>query len=189
MTTSIVAEMFDISLCEGETIREWLFFDKPRKAFEVGIRKQRSLPDYNGRGWHESRKISVTETGLKRSYYMDPQPKSHLEWHLFEYIFDKCDPFTLYRLELKLVDVKKKSKGKLTKDPVATLQKQMGKLTADTENKKVTTMNISETIKTVDGCTPCSSNQVTPRVGSTEDGNGDTSDAYVDIFSNYKYNT
>ncbi|CAI0445114.1 unnamed protein product [Linum tenue] len=49
-------ELFDLSVLDGETIREWLFFDKPRRAFESGNRKQRSLPDYSGRGWHESRK-------------------------------------------------------------------------------------------------------------------------------------
>lgn len=181
--------MFDLSLCEGETIREWLFFDKPRKAFEVGNRKQRSLPDYKGRGWHESRKQVVNEAGLKRSYYMDPQPASHLEWHLFEYGLNKCDTFALYRLELKLVDGKKKTKGKVAKDPIATLQKQMGRLTADipTEEKKVSTISMSETSKTVDGCSPSASNQVTPRGGSLEDGNGDTSDDYVDILSDYKY--
>ncbi|KAF8783627.1 hypothetical protein HU200_000452 [Digitaria exilis] len=48
-------ELFDLSLLEGESLREWLFFDTPRRAFESGNRKQRSLPDYNGRGWHESR--------------------------------------------------------------------------------------------------------------------------------------
>ncbi|KAJ6383580.1 hypothetical protein OIU78_026967 [Salix suchowensis] len=36
-------ELFDLSLLEGETIREWLFFDKPRRAFDSGNRKQRSF--------------------------------------------------------------------------------------------------------------------------------------------------
>ncbi|KAI3879514.1 hypothetical protein MKW92_000891 [Papaver armeniacum] len=49
------------SLVDGETIREWVFFDKPRRAFESGNRKQRSLPDYSGRGWHESRKQQMKE--------------------------------------------------------------------------------------------------------------------------------
>ncbi|KAJ8483588.1 hypothetical protein OPV22_016073 [Ensete ventricosum] len=49
-------DLFDLCVLEGESLREWLFFDKPRRAFESGNRKQRSLPDYNGRGWHESRK-------------------------------------------------------------------------------------------------------------------------------------
>ncbi|KAL4562327.1 hypothetical protein LXL04_034527 [Taraxacum kok-saghyz] len=100
-------ELFDMSVFEGETVREWLFFDKPRRAFESGNRKQRSLPDYNGRGWHESRKQVMNDSGwLKRSYYMDPQPMKVLEWHLFEYEITKCDSYALYRLELKLVDRK-----------------------------------------------------------------------------------
>ncbi|KAI3498729.1 hypothetical protein L1887_34509 [Cichorium endivia] len=125
-------ELFDLSVFEGETIREWLFFDKPRRAFESGNRKQRSLPDYNGRGWHESRKQVINESGwLKRSYYMDPQPMKFLEWHLYEYEISKCDACALYRLELKLVDGKKSPKGKIANDSVADLQKQMGRLTAE----------------------------------------------------------
>lgn len=125
-------ELFDLSVFEGETIREWLFFDKPRRAFESGNRKQRSLPDYNGRGWHESRKQVINESGwLKRSYYMDPQPMKFLEWHLYEYEISKCDACALYRLELKLVDGKKTPKGKIANDSVADLQKQMGRLTAE----------------------------------------------------------
>jgi hypothetical protein len=81
-----IAEFFDLFVLEGETIREWFFFDKSRRAFESGNRKQRSLPDYNGRGWHESRKQVMDELGgLKRSYYKDPQPLNHFEWHLYEY--------------------------------------------------------------------------------------------------------
>lgn len=125
-------ELFDLSVFEGETIREWLFFDKPRRAFESGNRKQRSLPDYNGRGWHESRKQVINESGwLKRSYYMDPQPMKFLEWHLYEYEISKCDVCALYRLELKLVDGKKSPKGKIANDSLADLQKQMGRLTAE----------------------------------------------------------
>ncbi|XP_071736162.1 transcription factor VOZ1 isoform X2 [Rutidosis leptorrhynchoides] len=125
-------ELFDLSVFEGETLREWLFFDKPRRAFESGNRKQRSLPDYNGRGWHESRKQVINESGwLKRSYYMDPQPMKFLEWHLYEYEISKCDACALYRLELKLVDGKKSPKGKIANDSVADLQKQMGRLTAE----------------------------------------------------------
>ncbi|KAL4585661.1 hypothetical protein LXL04_010284 [Taraxacum kok-saghyz] len=129
-------ELFDLSVFEGETIREWLFFDKPRRAFESGNRKQRSLPDYNGRGWHESRKQVINESGwLKRSYYMDPQPMKFLEWHLYEYEISKCDACALYRLELKLVDGKKSPKGKTANDSsVADLQKQMRRLTADNNN-------------------------------------------------------
>ncbi|XP_026404516.1 transcription factor VOZ1-like [Papaver somniferum] len=133
-------ELFDFSLGDGETIREWLFFDKPQRAFESGTRKKRSLPDYTGRGWHESRKQQMKEfDGLKRSYYMDPQPLEGFDWHLFEYELNNCDVCALYRLEFKIVDGKKKSpKVKVTNDdPVAHLQKQMGKLTADVpaENK------------------------------------------------------
>ncbi|GAB4831327.1 Transcription factor voz1 [Ancistrocladus abbreviatus] len=125
-------ELFDLSVLEGETIREWLFFDKPRRAFESGNRKQRSLPDYSGRGWHESRKQVMNEFGgLKRSYYMDPQPLNSYEWHLYEYEINKCDVCALYRLELKLVDGKKTSRPKLANDSVADLQKQMGRLTAE----------------------------------------------------------
>lgn len=117
---------------EGETIREWLFFDKPRRAFESGNRKQRSLPDYVGRGWHESRKQVMNEFGgLKRSYYMDPQPMENYEWHLFEYEINKYDACALYRLEIKRVDGKKIPKGKSSNDSVADLQKQMGRLTAE----------------------------------------------------------
>ncbi|KAE9620703.1 putative transcription factor VOZ family [Lupinus albus] len=124
-------ELFDLCFLEGETLREWLFFDKPRRAFESGNRKQRSLPDYNGRGWHESRKQVMKEHGgLKRSYYMDPQPLSYLEWHLYEYEVNSHDGCALYRLELKLVDKKKSPKGKLTKESLTDLQNKMGKLTA-----------------------------------------------------------
>ncbi|KAL5730543.1 Transcription factor voz1 [Ranunculus cassubicifolius] len=132
-------ELFDLSFFEGETIREWLFFDKPRRAFESGTRKQRSLPDYSGRGWHESRKQVMKEFGgLKRSYYMDPQPLNRFEWHLYEYEINNCDLCALYRLELKLVDGKKSPKGKVANDPLADLQKQMGRLTAEfpTDNKR-----------------------------------------------------
>ncbi|GKU96324.1 hypothetical protein SLEP1_g9572 [Rubroshorea leprosula] len=126
-------ELFDLCLLEGETIREWLFFDKPRRAFESGNRKQRSLPDYSGRGWHESRKQVLKEYGgQKRSYYMDPQPSGSFEWHLYEYEINGCNICALYRMELKLVDEKKKSpKGKVVKDPLVDLQKKMGRLTAE----------------------------------------------------------
>ncbi|KAL5571055.1 hypothetical protein UlMin_020652 [Ulmus minor] len=141
-------ELFDLALLEGEKIREWLFFDKPRRAFESGSRKQRSLPDYNGRGWHESRKQVMQEFGgQKRSYYMDPQPSNVHEWHLYEYEISNHTSCALYRLELKLVDGKKSPKGKLSnnspgdrkknpkekvsKDSLADLQKKMGRLTAD----------------------------------------------------------
>ncbi|XP_031273932.1 transcription factor VOZ1-like [Pistacia vera] len=125
-------ELFDLFLLKGETIREWLFFDKRRRAFESGTRKQRSLPDHSGRGWHESRKQVMKEFGgQKRSYYMDPQPSGSLEWHLYEYELNSCDAYALYRLELKLVDEKKSPKVKVTKDSLADLQKKMGQLTAE----------------------------------------------------------
>ncbi|XP_047311386.1 transcription factor VOZ1-like isoform X2 [Impatiens glandulifera] len=131
-------ELFDLTVLEGETIREWLFFDKPRRAFESGNRKQRSLPDYNGRGWHESRKQIMNEYGgLKRSYYMDPQPRKDFEWHLYEYEINKCDVCALYRLEFKQVDGKKTTKSKVTTtDSVVDLQKQLGRLTAEFPNRK-----------------------------------------------------
>ncbi|KAF6170699.1 hypothetical protein GIB67_015651 [Kingdonia uniflora] len=131
-------ELFDLSILEQETVREWLFFDKPRRAFESGNRKQRSLPDYKGRGWHESRKQVMAEFGgLKRSYYMDPQPRPNYEWHLFEYEINNCDACALYRLEFKNVEGKKSPKGKVTNDPLSDLQKQMGRLTAvPVDNKR-----------------------------------------------------
>ncbi|KAG1346805.1 Transcription factor VOZ1 [Cocos nucifera] len=134
-------ELFDLSVLKGESIREWLFFDKPRRAFESGNRKQRSLPDYSGRGWHESRKQVMKEFGgLKRSYYMDPQPLTHFEWHLYEYEISNCDDLALYRLEFKLVDAKKSSRAKLTSTSLVDLQQQMGRLNAENavDNKKNT---------------------------------------------------
>ncbi|ERN14021.1 transcription factor VOZ1 [Amborella trichopoda] len=125
-------ELFDLSVLEGESIREWLFFDKPRRAFESGNRKQRSLPDYCGRGWHESRKQVMKDFGgLKRSYYMDPQPLTQFEWHLYEYEINNCDTYALYRLELKQVDGKKNAKGKNMGDSLVDLQQQMGRLTSE----------------------------------------------------------
>lgn len=148
-------ELFDLSVLEGETIREWLFFDKPRRAFESGNRKQRSLPDYSGRGWHESRKQVMKEFGgLKRSYYMDPQPLTSFEWHLYEYEINDCDACALYRLELKLVDRKKTPKGKLlVNDSVADLQKQMRRLTAEfpADNKRTVEGRSKVNFKTNDG--------------------------------------
>ncbi|KAL3617071.1 Transcription factor voz1 [Castilleja foliolosa] len=128
-------ELFDLKVLDGETIREWLFFDKPRRAFESGNRKQRSLPDYNGRGWHESRKQVMNEFGgLKRSYYMDPQPMESFEWHLFEYEINKYNACALYRLEVKRAEGKKSPKGKSGNVSVSDLQKQMNRLTAEFPN-------------------------------------------------------
>ncbi|XP_062206890.1 transcription factor VOZ1-like [Phragmites australis] len=125
-------ELFDLYIFEGESIREWLFFDKPRRAFESGNRKQRSLPDYSGRGWHESRKQVMKDFGgLKRSYYMDPQPSNSYEWHLYEYEINDCDAFALYRLEFKSSDAKKSAKSKLASNPLNEIQQQMVRLSAD----------------------------------------------------------
>lgn len=132
-------ELFDLYIFEGESIREWLFFDKPRRAFESGNRKQRSLPDYGGRGWHESRKQVMKDFGgLKRSYYMDPQPSSSYEWHLYEYEINDCDAFALYRLEFKSSDAKKNAKSKLACNSLNEIQQQMVRLSADSpvENKR-----------------------------------------------------
>ncbi|XP_043702299.1 transcription factor VOZ1-like [Telopea speciosissima] len=158
-------ELFDLSVLEGETIREWLFFDKPRRAFESGNRKQRSLPDYSGRGWHESRKQVMKEYGgLKRSYYMDPQPLNHIEWHLYEYEINNCDACALYRLELKLVDGKKSPKGKVTTDSLADLQKQMGRLTAEfpADNKRSVKGRVKVSLKGGVGNVNSAPSQIAP---------------------------
>ncbi|CAK9181873.1 unnamed protein product [Ilex paraguariensis] len=158
-------EFFDLTVLEGETIREWLFFDKPRRAFESGNRKQRSLPDYNGRGWHESRKQVMNDHGgLKRSYYMDPQPMKNLEWHLYEYEISRCDACALYRLELKLVDGKKSPKGKISNDSVADLQKQMGRLTAEfpLDNKRSVKGRARSNLKNGNGSVYSAPNQTEP---------------------------
>ncbi|XP_020399733.2 transcription factor VOZ1 [Zea mays] len=132
-------ELFDLYIFEGVSIREWLFFDKPRRAFVSGNRKQRSLPDYGGRGWHESRKQAMKDFGgLKRSYYMDPQPSNNYEWHLYEYEINECDAFALYRLEFKSSDAKKIVKSKLAYNPLNEIQQQMVRLSADSpvDNKR-----------------------------------------------------
>ncbi|XP_051209839.1 transcription factor VOZ1 [Lolium perenne] len=129
-------ELFDLSLLEGESLREWLFFDRPRRAFESGNRKQRSLPDYNGRGWHESRKQVMKDfAGLKKSYYMDPQPSTTYEWHLFEYEINDSNALALYRLEFKASDAKR---TKLASNSLNEIQQQMGKLSANSpvDNKR-----------------------------------------------------
>ncbi|KAF6168409.1 hypothetical protein GIB67_004961 [Kingdonia uniflora] len=68
--------------------------------------------------------------GLKRSYYVDPQPRPNYEWHLFEYKIHNCDAFALYRLKFKNIERKKSPKVKVTNDPISDLKKQMGRLTA-----------------------------------------------------------
>ncbi|ONM59659.1 Transcription factor VOZ1 [Zea mays] len=45
-------ELLDLTHLEGESLREWLFFDTPRRTFESDNQKQRSLLDYNGCWWH-----------------------------------------------------------------------------------------------------------------------------------------
>jgi hypothetical protein len=110
-----------------------------REGHLSGNRKQRSLPDYNGRGWHESRKLVMKDFGgLKRSYYMDPQPSSNYEWHLFEYEINDSDALALYRLEFKSSDAKKSVKSKLASSSLNDIQQQMVRLTADSpvENKQ-----------------------------------------------------
>jgi hypothetical protein len=69
--------------------------------------------------------------GLKRSYYMDPQPSSSYEWHLYEYEINDCDAFALYRLEFKSSDAKKSAKSKLACNPLNEIQQQMVRLSAD----------------------------------------------------------
>ena len=181
-------ELFDLSVLEGETIREWLFFDKPRRAFESGNRKQRSLPDYSGRGWHESRKQVMNEFGgLKRSYYMDPQPLNHFEWHLYEYEISKCDACALYRLELKLVDGKKSSKAKVTNDSVADLQKQMGRLSAEfmSDNKRPAKGRAKLNAKVGLGGVYSSSGRVAPLNGTYDYGLAAPYDYLVDNMGDY----
>ncbi|KAL1327209.1 hypothetical protein HN51_037287 [Arachis hypogaea] len=181
-------ELFDLSVLEGETIREWLFFDKPRRAFESGNRKQRSLPDYSGRGWHESRKQVMNEFGgLKRSYYMDPQPLNHFEWHLYEYEISKCDACALYRLELKLVDGKKNSKAKVTNDSVADLQKQMGRLSAEfmSDNKRPAKGRAKLNAKVGLGGVYSSSGRVAPLNGTYDYGLAAPYDYLVDNMGDY----
>ncbi|XP_057471514.1 transcription factor VOZ1-like isoform X2 [Actinidia eriantha] len=184
-------ELFDLTVLEGETIREWLFFDKPRRAFESGNRKQRSLPDYNGRGWHESRKQVMNEYGgLKRSYYMDPQPRKDFEWHLYEYEINKCDACALYRLEFKLVDGKKSAKTKLTNDSVADLQKQLGRLTAEfpSENKRSVKGRTKATSKDgVVGNIYSAPNQMTPTSEGFDYGTSAPYDYLVDNLNGYYF--
>ncbi|KAK9092779.1 hypothetical protein Syun_027690 [Stephania yunnanensis] len=125
-------ELFDISILENETIREWLFFDRPRRAYESGSRKQRLLPDYSGRGWHASRKQFMKEFGgMRRSYYMDPQPQAGIQWHLYEYAINSSDAIILYKLEFKLVNEETSPSKKTTKNSLSDLQKRLGRLTTE----------------------------------------------------------
>ncbi|KAL7212984.1 hypothetical protein ACSBR2_015646 [Camellia fascicularis] len=182
-------ELFDLRVLEIETIREWLFFDKPRRAFESGNRKQRSLPDYNGRGWHESRKQVMNEFGgLKRSYYMDPQPRKDFEWHLYEYEINKCDACALYRLEFKLLDGKKSTKGKITNVSLADLQKQMGRLTAEfpSDNKRSVKGRTKASLKDGVGNIYSGPNRMVPPTSEGLDyGTGAPYDYLVDNLNGY----
>jgi hypothetical protein len=97
------------------------------------------LLDYGGRGWHESRKQAMKDFGgLKRSYYMDPQPSNSYEWHLYEYEINECDAFALYQLEFKSSDAKKTVKSKLVCNPMNEIQQQMVRLSANSpvDNKR-----------------------------------------------------
>ncbi|KAF8413811.1 hypothetical protein HHK36_001804 [Tetracentron sinense] len=181
-------ELFDLSFLEGETVREWLFFDKPRRAFESGNRKQRSLPDYSGRGWHESRKQVMKEfEGLKRSYYMDPQPLNSFEWHLYEYEINSCGDCALYRLELKVADGKKSPKGKFTNGSLADLQKQMGRLTAEfpAENKRSVKGRTKVNLKDGGGNVYSAPNQMAPTSETFAYGAGSPYGYLVDNLSDY----
>lgn len=104
--------------------------------------------------------------GLKRSYYMDPQPMKNLEWHLYEYEINKYDAWALYRLELKLVDGKKSPKGKVTNESVADLQKQMGRLSAEfpLENKRSVKGRGKANSKDVATNVPAAPNQTVPAI-------------------------
>ncbi|KAK8692597.1 hypothetical protein V6N13_076054 [Hibiscus sabdariffa] len=39
-------ELFDLSILDGESIREWLLFDKSQREFESGKRKQRLTAEF-----------------------------------------------------------------------------------------------------------------------------------------------
>ena len=66
---------------------------------------------------------------------MDPQPLTSFEWHLYEYEINNYTTCALYRLEFKPVEGKKSLKGKVLNDPLADLQKKMGRLTAESQSK------------------------------------------------------
>lgn len=125
--------------------------------------------------------------GLKRSYYMDPQPLNHFEWHLYEYEMNKCDACALYRLELKLVDGKKNSKVKLTSDSVADLQKRMGRLSAEfpPENKRHAKSRAKLNAKVGMSGVYSASNRVAPLNGTSEFGLAAPYDYLVENISDY----
>lgn len=102
--------------------------------------------------------------GLKRSYYMDPQPVGQFEWHLYEYELNNCDAWALYRLELKTVNGKKNSKVKVNADPLLDLQQQMGRLSAEfpLESKKSVKPRLKNTDHVSVANTHLVSNQSTP---------------------------
>lgn len=76
--------------------------------------------------------------GLKKSYYMDPQPSSNYEWHLFEYEINDSNTLALYRLEFKASDPKRSVKSKLGSSSLNEIQQQMVKLSANSpvDNKR-----------------------------------------------------
>ena len=125
--------------------------------------------------------------GLKRSYYMDPQPLNNFEWHLYEYEISKCDACALYRLELKLVDGKKSSKSKATTDSVADLQKQMGRLTAEfpLDNKRSVKGRTKINMKDGVGDVNSTPNRVVPPHQSGDYGVGVPYDYLVENLSDY----
>lgn len=125
--------------------------------------------------------------GLKRSYYMDPQPMKNLEWHLYEYEINKYDACALYRLELKLVDGKKSPKGKVSTESVVDLQKQMVRLTAEfpPESKRPVKGRAKANLKDGTGCIPPISNQMIPVSEGFGYPPGATYDYLIDNLSGY----
>lgn len=126
--------------------------------------------------------------GMKRSYYMDPQPLNRYEWHLYEYEISKCDACALYRLELKLVDGKKSSRAKITSDSVTDLQKRIGRLSAEFpyDNKRSAKGRAKLNAKVgIGGGVYSALNKVTPLNGTYEYGLAAPYDHLVDSTSDY----
>lgn len=126
--------------------------------------------------------------GLKRSYYMDPQPRKDFEWHLYEYEINKCDACALYRLEFKLLDGKKSTKGKITNVSLADLQKQMGRLTAEfpSDNKRSVKGRTKASLKDGVGNIYSGPNRMVPPTSEGLDyGTGEPYDYLVDNLNGY----
>lgn len=125
--------------------------------------------------------------GLKRSYYMDPQPLNHFEWHLYEYEITNCDVCALYRLELKLVDGKKSPKGKLGNDSVVDLQHQMGRLSAEfpTDNKRSVKSRMKVSLKGSAANAYSATNQMPPMNGTVGYGMGMPYNYFVESLNDY----